>query len=103
MILAHRLLKNDVVVILNVVRTTQEPHELIRSSEDYRFRTGQSIIQELAEVGSANGVRTLPMLRTGAEPDEVILEVAASTGAGLIVMGTDIRPASDRLFLGPRV
>jgi Kef-type K+ transport system membrane component KefB/nucleotide-binding universal stress UspA family protein len=102
--LAFRLAdEDDVVVILNVVRSSQDPHSAIRKGEEHRFATGQAIVRDLAAIGEAQGVRVLPLLRVGSEPDEVILSVAAEIGCGLCVMGTDVRAGSDRLFLGPRV
>jgi Kef-type K+ transport system membrane component KefB/nucleotide-binding universal stress UspA family protein len=102
--LAFRLAdENDVVVILNVVRSSQDPHRAMRGGEEHRFGTAQAIVKDLAEMGQAQGVRTLPLVRIGTEADEVILEVAADIGAGLCVLGTDVRAGSDRLFLGPRV
>jgi Kef-type K+ transport system membrane component KefB len=102
--LAFRLAdENDVVVLLNVVRSSEDPHRAIRRGEEHRFATGEAIVRELAEIGAAQGVRVLPLVRVGSEPDEVILNVAADIGCGLCVMGTDVRAGSDRLFLGPRV
>jgi Kef-type K+ transport system membrane component KefB/nucleotide-binding universal stress UspA family protein len=102
--LAFRLAdERDVVVILNVVRSGDEPHREMRGGEEHRFATGQAIVRDLAEIGQAQGVRVLPMVRMGREADAVILEVAAEISCGLCVMGTDVRPGSDRLFLGPRV
>jgi nucleotide-binding universal stress UspA family protein len=102
--LAFRLAdENDVVVILNVVRTSEDPHRAIRRGEEHRFATAEAIVRDLAAIGEAQGVRVLPMVRVGTEADEVILSVAADIGCGLCVMGTDVRAGSDRLFLGPRV
>lgn len=102
--LAFRLAgERDVVVVLNVVRTGQDPHSAIRRADEHRFATAQSIVGSLAELGRAQKVRVLPLVRVGEEPDEVILEVASEMGCGLCILGTDVRPGSDRLFLGPRV
>lgn len=94
---------DDVVVILNVVRTYEDTHRQLRHDEKRQFDTAQTIVRELCELGKAQGVRTLPLVRIGGEPDEVIMDVAAEIGCGLCVLGTDVRPGSDRLFLGPRV
>ena len=95
--------EGDVVVVLNVVRTAQDPHGAIRGADEHRYATAQSIVRGLAELGRAQKVRVLPLVRVGEEPDEVILEVASEMGCGLCILGTDVRPGSDRLFLGPRV
>ncbi len=102
--LAFRLAgPDDVVVILNVVHSNREDLQEALGNDERRFATAHSIVRELYDLGEAQGVRTLPMVRVGAEPDAVILEVANDIGCGLCVLGTDVRPGSDRLFLGPRV
>jgi Kef-type K+ transport system membrane component KefB len=95
--------EDDLVILLNVVRKPPHSYRPGRSDESHLFRTGQAIVSELASIGQAQGVQTLPLVRAGQEADEVILAVAADLQCGLCVLGTDIRPGSDRLFLGPRV
>ena len=96
--------KDDVVVVLNVVRVGPEDpvREAVRQ-EDRRFITANNIVSELCEIGRAQGIRALPMVRAGLEPDEIILDVANEVGCGLCILGTDVRPGSDRLFMGPRI
>jgi Kef-type K+ transport system membrane component KefB len=95
--------EDDLVIILNVVREWQDPHRAGRYNAAQQYETSQDIVGELAGIGQAQGVRTLPLVRSGAEADEVILSVAADLNCALCILGTDIRPGSDRLFLGPRV
>jgi Kef-type K+ transport system membrane component KefB len=103
--LAFRLAReNDLTVLLNVVRSdaaTGRPEHF--AAYERSFHVGQEIVQELHEVGEAQGARTLPVVRVGNEPDEVMLELAVEFHATLIILGTDVRPGSERLFLGPRV
>jgi nucleotide-binding universal stress UspA family protein len=42
-------------------------------------------------------------VREGTTPEAALLEVAAAEATDLILLGTDLRPGSERLFLGPRV
>jgi nucleotide-binding universal stress UspA family protein len=37
------------------------------------------------------------------EPEAAILAFAEKNGMDLIILGTDLRPGSSRLFMGPRV
>ena len=37
------------------------------------------------------------------DAEDVILRFARESSIDLVVLGTDVRPGSDRLFLGPRV
>jgi nucleotide-binding universal stress UspA family protein len=68
-----------------------------------RIATGQQIVKKLCELGHSMDVTTQAEVRTGLHPEKVILEMANKIGADLIILSTDLRPGSDRLFLGPRV
>lgn len=63
----------------------------------------RQIVDELVDLGRAQGSLTRGMVEIGAEVEAVILETARDENIDLIVLGTDVRPGSDRLFLGPRV
>jgi nucleotide-binding universal stress UspA family protein len=54
-------------------------------------------------LGDSFGVATETEVRMGPEPEEAILDTARRINADLVVLGTSVRPASQRLFLGPRV
>lgn len=69
----------------------------------YHLGIAHQIVEELREVGELQGVLTVADVRTGPNPETVILDVASKERMDLIILGTDIRPGSDRLFLGPRV
>ena len=62
----------------------------------------RQIVRAMAERGEAQGARVRAVVETG-EAETVIVETARQEGADLIVLGTDVRPGTDRLFLGPRV
>ena len=102
--LAFRLAGPDEeVVLLNVVREPEhQVRHALRGSERY-LTTGKAIVDELYEAATAQSVRAIPLVRTGADPDEEILAVANEMGCGLAILGTNVRPGSERLFLGPRV
>lgn len=68
-----------------------------------RLETARAIVDELCRMGEALGIRTHTQVRVGEAPEVAVLELAGQDGYDLIVLGTDLRPASDRLFLGPRV
>ncbi len=48
-------------------------------------------------------VNTFTEIKIGEEPDSVILDMASANDFDLIILGTDVRPGSDKLYLGPRV
>jgi len=92
------------VVVLNVVQRMDNPHQFGRPRRLQREHdAAQAAVRDLARLGEAQGVRVVTEIRQGRAADDVILEVASNDGIDLIVLGTDVRPGSDRLFLGPRV
>ena len=103
--LAFRLAgPDDLVVLLHVARGYDDAYRRgFTDSDERRLAAGQAIVGELAALGQAYGIRTLPLVRIGNAPDETTLQIAEELGCGLILLGTDVRPGSDRLFLGPRV
>jgi nucleotide-binding universal stress UspA family protein len=93
------------VTLLNVVLQSQGlyPKDLSNEVNQRRIASGRQIVEKLCEFGRAMGVTTQAEVRTGVHPEKVILEVAEQMDADLIILSTDLRPGSDRLFLGPRV
>lgn len=68
-----------------------------------RLEIGHQIAADLRQLGDSFGVATETEVRMGPEPEEAILDTARRINADLVVLGTSVRPASQRLFLGPRV
>lgn len=93
------------VTVLNVVAEVPDAHEYDWRgiNLDRRIGLGRKIVEELREIGASLGVRTNGEVRVGRDPETVILEFARTRGYDFIVLGTSIRPGSDRLFLGSRV
>jgi nucleotide-binding universal stress UspA family protein len=63
----------------------------------------RGIVDELRQLGDAHGVRTRALVRRSSDPEREILELTHAGQAELVIIGTDVRPASGRLYLGPRV
>jgi nucleotide-binding universal stress UspA family protein len=61
------------------------------------------IVDELRQLGEARNVQTTTSVKVGPDPETVILDYAKRYRVDLIILGTDVRSGSDRLFLGPRV
>ncbi len=91
------------VVIMTVA--TREPSSLDADGSYFRrqLQSARASVEELCELGAAQNVRAVPEVRIGSNPDTGVLEVAREREVDLIILGTDIRPGSPRLFLGPRV
>ena len=68
-----------------------------------RIGTARHMVEQLAQEGTDRGVRASGEVLWGTDPESVILDYAKQNGMDLILLGTDVRPGSHRLFLGPRV
>ncbi len=79
------------------------PKDLGLQYHERREAIAQEIVGELQQLGNARGVDTHALVRNGAEPERVIVDMAIHQTADLIVLGTDLRPGHGRLYLGPRV
>jgi nucleotide-binding universal stress UspA family protein len=91
--------------MVNVIQIQDEPYRsrFGLGIPEHEIETARTIVDGLREIGEAQGVRARGEVRYGRDADAVILEMARSDGVDLIVLGTNVRAGSDRLFLGPRV
>jgi Kef-type K+ transport system membrane component KefB/nucleotide-binding universal stress UspA family protein len=97
--------EGDEVLVLNVIQTQHEPYRagFGRGTSERERESARTAVDALRALGDAAGVRTHAQVREGRDADAVILDTARSAGVGLIVLGTNVRAGSERLFLGPRV
>jgi nucleotide-binding universal stress UspA family protein len=72
------------------------------SSAAVRMGIGQEIVGELRRAGEAAGVNVISEIVMGGAMTDTIVD-RANDEIDLIVLGTSVRVASQRLFLGPRV
>jgi len=96
--------RNKEVIALNVI--TNELSPVQNSKEAYietRKQFANEAVNELKKLGEAFEVKTEALVRQGNSVEEVIAEMAESNAIDLIVVGTNVRPGSNRLYLGPRV
>jgi Kef-type K+ transport system membrane component KefB/nucleotide-binding universal stress UspA family protein len=93
------------VTILHVLPERSHPYRFKPDDDalEIRMNTAKEIVQELRALGEANGASVAGRVDTGPDPETVILDLVEADQVDLIVMGTDVRPGSERLFLGPRV
>jgi nucleotide-binding universal stress UspA family protein len=104
--LGFRLSSTDgEVILLHVVPHVVHSHHLDTLSEDLnrQLEIGQKIVHELAGLGEEVETRIDKMVKVGGDPETVILQLAQEREVDLIILGTDVRIGSERLFLGPRV
>lgn len=97
--------EHDQVHILNVVEVKEEYSSLdIEGSlKERRLTFAHQTVEELKRLGESLNVNTFTEIEIGEEPDSVILKMAAEKNFDLIILGSDIRPGTDKLYLGPRV
>jgi len=97
--------KNDEVHILRVVEervsldeTDTKNHLLHR-----QFNYAKEIVNELKVIGDSLSVNTKTRVEAGINPEDVITDVAKKDKFNFVILGSDVRPGSEKLFLGPRV
>lgn len=96
---------DDDVILLNVVAYDSHSRRYETSNDvfEHRLGIGHQIVEEVRQLGEALGVKTLVDVRVGTDPETVILDIAKKKNVDLIILGTDLRAGSDKLFFGPRV
>jgi nucleotide-binding universal stress UspA family protein len=103
--LAFSVAESDALVtVIHVVsRGSGLLGSLVTDDPAHRLEIGHQIAGDIRQLGESFGVATETEVRMGPEPEDAILDTARRVNADLVVMGTSIRPASSRLYLGPRV
>jgi Kef-type K+ transport system membrane component KefB/nucleotide-binding universal stress UspA family protein len=95
------------VAILHVIVESESDLQLRQTTgtaiPERRRAMAEGVVSALKEVGDARGVLTETIIAHGSQPETVILDTARINGMDLIILGTDVRSASGRLYLGPRV
>lgn len=96
---------DDRVSILNVVVRTQHGNPLDADGELFQRQLGNArhMVDELKTLATKHNVNADADVRVGRDPESVILEMARKESSDLIILGTNLRIGTQRLFLGPRV
>jgi nucleotide-binding universal stress UspA family protein len=97
--------KDVEVLALHVIQESTGGY-LLGGSDERRRRESESahrMVEELCELGRTYGVRTEGLVETANDAETAVLNTVFARGLDLVILGTDVRPASGRLFLGPRV
>jgi Kef-type K+ transport system membrane component KefB len=97
---------NETVGFLNVLEKDVRRSwrdEINDAAFKRQMETSLRIVEELRGLAETMGVKATVAAEVGTEPETVIAEIAKRDKFDLIILGTDVRPASERLFLGPRV
>ena len=97
--------EHDQVHILNVVESKDgySSLDIEGSLKERRLTFAHQTVEELKKLGESLNVNTFTEIEVGEEPDTVILQMSSENKFDLVILGTDIRPGTDKLYLGPRV
>jgi len=96
-------LKKEVLALHVVVPEERSIYRLNRKQIQNKTRFAREIVRDLKNLGEAFGVKTEKMVMEGESPEQIITEISDTNDIDLIIIGTSVRPGSDRLYLGPRV
>ncbi|HWV58129.1 MAG TPA: universal stress protein, partial [Longimicrobiales bacterium] len=93
------------VIILHVIETNSSLTRFAAASvhNGRELETGRRIVDALSELGTSYGVRTETLVQMSSEVEPAVIDAVAEHEIDLVILGTDVRPGSERLFLGPRV
>jgi len=96
---------NQEVHILKVIEEKKDVYHLDveGSIKERQFLFAFQIIEDFKTLGESLSVNTFAEVEVGLETETIILETAKDKNFDLIVLGTDIRPGSEQLYIGPRV
>lgn len=92
------------VTLLQVLERRVDSHRFDGGEVHARqLANARNSLETLQTIGQTVGSGADILIEEGEAPEQTILEVAKRLQVDLIVLGTDVRTGSDRLFLGPRV
>lgn len=96
--------KTREVMALNVVTFEPSLSGHIRDRQmESKMSYAKDMLSELEELGKAYDVNTEGVAKTGDSPEQVITDLVDANGMDLVIVGTNLKPGSERLYLGPRV
>jgi Kef-type K+ transport system membrane component KefB/nucleotide-binding universal stress UspA family protein len=94
----------DTVYLLNIIEQDKDWESFIHAdSVERQAKIATKIIDHLLELSELYDVAAMRLARIGKDTYSEIIAAALEENVDLIVLGTNVRPASDRLFLGPHV
>ncbi|SHF55906.1 transporter, CPA2 family [Fodinibius roseus] len=93
------------VSMLNVVIDNygDTPYHVRQFKKDNEIKIANNIMSDLQEMGEAMGVKTQTVVERGESPEQAIYNFTVDNEIDLVILGTNVRPGSHRLYLGHRV
>ncbi|MEX0719715.1 MAG: cation:proton antiporter [Balneolaceae bacterium] len=101
--LAQSDLEIEVTGIHALVEERSQNRPFRINQENDQSEIASEIAKEFKKRGEAFKVKTDGVVQVGEDPESVILEFSKKNRMDLIILGTNIRPGSNRLYLGQRV
>lgn len=95
--------EKETVTIFNVIEKNIWRYDAKDEIFQRQLKVAEHMVEDLKELAEAKGIHAMAEVQSGPEPETIILNAAKKKNIDLIILGTDVRPASNRLFLGPRV
>lgn len=97
--------KDHEVIILTVIETKKDAYNLdvegnVRARQE---SIAMQSLLELKKLGESLGVNVKVSVEFGGDVENVILNKAIEFQTDLVIVGTDVRPAGESLYIGPRV
>jgi nucleotide-binding universal stress UspA family protein len=95
----------DQVTILNIISRDRNywGHFIYNKTYNVQSVIAHSLVDELVDLGKFYKVSAKGKVRIANDLESEIVTITNSEDIDLIVLGTSIKPASERLFLGPTV
>jgi Kef-type K+ transport system membrane component KefB/nucleotide-binding universal stress UspA family protein len=88
--------------VLEDERSSNRPYRIDSQLVSQR-EVAEDIVSKLKEKGEAYKVKTEGIVEQGDEVEDMVVNFIEKNDIDLMILGTNIRPGSHRLYLGPRV
>ncbi|WP_337866215.1 cation:proton antiporter [Ignavibacterium sp.] len=97
--------ENDEVHLLRVIEQKSGRSELLANQNliERQYEYAKAILDSIKSIGDSFQIKTFNRIEIGEFPEEVILRAASEYDFDLVVLGTELKPGTDKLYLGPRV
>jgi nucleotide-binding universal stress UspA family protein len=95
----------DSVTILNVIARDKNywGNFIYNKAHNIQAIIARSLVDELVDLGKFYKIKAEGKVKIANDVDAEILKTSTDEKVDLLILGTEIKPASERLFLGPSV
>ncbi|MGQ9642389.1 MAG: cation:proton antiporter domain-containing protein [Ignavibacterium sp.] len=95
----------DEVHLLRVIEQKSSKNVLLENQNllERQYEYAKAILNSIKNIGDSFQVKTFTRVEIGDFPEDVILRAASEYGFDLVVLGTELKPGTEKLYLGPRI